>query len=172
MERPGYPGRRAGDERGGAALGRAARLYVLTGIPGSGKSTYARQQLGGCVRVSLDDLRKMMSGLDYHAEYEPMVIAAGKAVLTSLLAQANQLGFDVVLDATNVTRRWRAEAIALARRFGVEPRSVFVDVPYEVAAQRNAERGRVVPEEVLRRFHNQLEPPSLDEGFVEVIRVG
>jgi predicted kinase len=153
-------------------LGRPARLYVLTGIPGSGKSTYARTQLGRCVRVSLDDLRKMMSGHDYHAEYEPMVAEAARVVLEAMLAQANVLGFDVVLDATNVTRAWRGDAIQRARRHGVEPFSVFVDVPFEVAARRNAERGRVVPEEVLERFHGQLEPPQEDEGFVAVIRVG
>ena len=154
------------------SLGRPSRLYVLTGIPGSGKSTYARNNLGRCVRVSLDDLRKMMSGRDYHAEYEPIVTEAGQAVLGAALAQANRLGVDVVFDATNVTRAWRRVAIERARQNGVEPYSVFVDVPYEVAAQRNAERGRVVPEEVLRRFRDRLEPPHLDEGFVEVIRVG
>lgn len=159
---------RAGPE----TLGRPARLYVLTGIPGSGKSTYARDHLGRCVRISLDDLRKMMSGRDYQADYEPLVAEAGRAVLESLLARANELGFDLVLDATNVTRAWRGDAIARARKHGVEPYSVFVDVPYEVAAQRNARRGRVVPEEVLLRFFGQLEPPQLDEGFVEVIRVG
>ena len=58
--------------------GRPARLYVLTGLPGSGKSTYARTQLGRCVRVSLDDWRKMMSGQDYHPEYEPMVAEAAR----------------------------------------------------------------------------------------------
>jgi predicted kinase len=155
-----------------SSLGRPARLYVLTGIPGSGKSTYARNHLGRCVRVSLDDLRKMMSGRDYHPEYEPMVAEAARAILDSLLVQANRLGFDVVLDATNVTRAWRADAIVRARRHGVEPYSVFVDVPFEVAARRNASRGRVVPEDVLLRFYGQLEPPHEDEGFVEIIRVG
>jgi predicted kinase len=114
----------------------------------------------------------MMSGEDYEAEYEPMVAMAGRAVLDAMLARANDDGFDVVLDATNVTRVWRKDAIRRARRHGVEPYSVFVDVPYDVAARRNAERGRVVPDEVVRRFYRQLEPPQLDEGFVEVIRVG
>ena len=68
------PGRRGPTQR--RALGRPARLYVMAGIPGSGKSTYAREQLGHCARVSFDDLRRMMSGTDYALDYEPMVIEA------------------------------------------------------------------------------------------------
>lgn len=149
-------------------LGRTPRLYVLTGLPGAGKTTYAQRHLAGAVRISLDDLRLMMSGSAYHAGYEPMVVVAAAALLDALLARAGELGYDVVFDATNVTRAWRGDAIARARRHGVEPHAIYFDVPLQTARARNRRRAQAVPDAVLLRFHAQLEPPSADEGFAAV----
>jgi predicted kinase len=153
------------------AVDRPARLYVLTGLPASGKTTYARRELAGAVRVSLDDLRLMMSGVSYDARYEPMVAAAADAMLEALLVRAAHEGFDIVFDATNVTRKWRRRAIAQALRHGVEPHSIYFAIPLAVAAARNRARQQAVPDEVVRRFYEKLEPPSADEGFVTVVTV-
>jgi predicted kinase len=147
---------------------RAPRLYVLVGLPGSGKSTYARGELQGVARVSLDDLRMMMSGVAYDARYEPLVAEAAAATLEALLRRACEWGCDLVFDATNVTREHRQRAVQAARRHGVEPCCVFLDLPLEVALTRNQQREHVVPEEIVRRFHERLEPPTADEGFAEV----
>ncbi|HEY3107557.1 MAG TPA: ATP-binding protein [Chloroflexota bacterium] len=155
-----------------ARPGGPPRLYVLTGLPGSGKTTYARRELAGAVRVSLDDLRLMMSGVAYDARYEPMVATAASAMLEALLARAGLERFDVVFDATNVTREWRARAIAQARRHGVEPHSIYFAVPLAVAAARNRGRQHAVPDDVLRHFHDTLQPPSADEGFATIVTVG
>jgi predicted kinase len=101
-----------------------------------------------------------------------MVAAAADAVLEALLARAAVERFDVVFDATNLTREWRARAIAQARRHGVEPHSVYFAVPPAVAAARNRAREHVVPDEVMQRFCEKLEPPSPDEGFVAIATVG
>jgi predicted kinase len=153
-------------------LGRPPRLYILTGLPGSGKTTFARRELAAAVRISLDDLRLMMSGVAYEPRYEPMVAAAADAMLEALLARAAAERFDIVFDATNVTRRWRARAIAQARRHGVEPHSIYFAVPLDVAVARNRAREQVVPEDVLRGFGDRLEPPSPDEGFAAILTIG
>jgi predicted kinase len=151
---------------------RPARLYILTGLPGAGKTTYTRRELADAVRVSLDDLRLMMSGVAYDPRYEPIVAASATALLDVLLAQATGEGYDVVFDATNVTREWRARAIGQARRHGVEPHAIYFAVPLAVAAARNRARAQAVPDEVLRRFAEKLEPPTLDEGFAAIVVVG
>ena len=145
---------------------------MLTGLPGSGKTTYARRALASAVRISLDDLRLMMSGVAYDPGREPLVAAAADALLETLLARAAAERFDLVFDATNVTRAWRVRAIEQARRHGVEPHSIYLAVPLAVAAERNRGRAQVVPDEVLRRFAERLEPPSVDEGFLSVLTVG
>ena len=44
-------------------------------------------------------------------------------------------------------------------------------VPLAVATERNRGRTQVVPDEVVRRFAERLEPPSVDEGFLSVLTV-
>lgn len=147
------------------------RFYVMVGIPGSGKSTYARRFLGGAYRISLDDMRKMLTGRDYEESAEPAVVVAGHAVRVALARWASQKGRDLVFDATDVTRQRRASLVATALRFGFKPVAVYVSCPLDVALKRNAERARKVPDDVIRRFYRDLVPPSLDEGFEEIIHV-
>ena len=49
--------------------------------------------------------------------------------------------------------------------------AIFTDTPIEIGLARNKRRRRKVPEEVIRRFYRLLEPPSIDEGFEEVVVV-
>lgn len=159
------------DERAGPGESAPRRLYLLVGIPGSGKSTYARERLGDCLRVSLDDLRLMLTGRPYERASEPAVAAAGAAVMASLLRRLALWRRDLVFDATNITRSWRRLNLERARRAGVEAVAIYFDCPLELALARNAGREAAVPDEIVRRFHAELEVPSLDEGFVEVVWV-
>jgi peroxiredoxin/predicted kinase len=149
----------------------ARRLYVMVGLPGSGKTTYARARLRDAVRVSMDDLRLMLHGGQYDARYEPFVHEAAKQLLDGLAARANAGGFDVVFDATNVTRAYRAECVRRARRFGLEPVCVYCEIDLATALARNAARATAVPEAIVRRFHAQLEPPAEEEGFGTILKI-
>jgi hypothetical protein len=67
----------------------------------------------------------------------------------------------------------RLRALELGRRFGATAIGVWVKVPLELALARNAQRTGLarVPEGVIRHVHENLEPPSLTEGFHEVVVV-
>lgn len=146
-------------------------LYVMVGPPGSGKSSYIRKYLPEALRLSLDDLRLMLSGRPFDLRYERMVSVMGDALLRVTLSRLNEWRRDCVYDATNVSRERRSPILALAREFDLPAVAVFTDTPMEVALARNRRRRRKVPEEVVERFYRLLEPPSADEGFDEVVVV-
>lgn len=152
------------------AAKRMPRFYVLVGLPGSGKTTYARR-LPNTIRISLDDFRLMMSGRTYDERYESAVAAAGNAALRAVLAGARGWGMDVVFDATNVSRAWRARSLEAAAGQAVVPVAILFRCPLEVALRRNRRRRFPVPDEVIRRFHETLEEPTRDEGFAEILVV-
>src|SRR5262249_40354292 len=80
----------------------------------------------------------------------------------------------VFMDAALPAARHRARALALAKRFGVRAIAVWLDVPLEQALERNARRpaDEVVPEFAVRSVFGLLEPPTVAEGFDEIIVVG
>ncbi len=97
------------------------------------------------------------------------VQGAGKS--SWVRAAMGRIGPDAVFfDAVLPARSDRLQALALAAAHGVETTAVWIDVPLQVALERN--RGRAadecVPEVALRNVFAALEPPSLEEGFAHV----
>ena len=80
----------------------------------------------------------------------------------------------VFFDAALPSRKHRTRALDLASQYSIPAIAVWVNVPIEVALQRNARRctDEQIPEETIRHVLSLLEPPSVEEGFLEVIEVG
>lgn len=154
---------------GGHHPAEAPKLYVMVGLPACGKTTYVRKYLCEALRVSLDDLRLMLTGRAYDRRHEPAVAAVGEAVLSTVLAHARAWRTDLVFDATNVTRAVRRRSLRLAAAYDVVPVAIYLECPLEVALARNRRRPNPVPDEVIQRMHAQLEPPQKSEGFADVV---
>lgn len=79
-------------------------VYLCVGLPGSGKSTWANkkvQEEKDIVIINQDFIRTMLKGeYFYDKKYEPLV---HKIAVNSLIS-AMDLGFNVILDQTNVSR--------------------------------------------------------------------
>ncbi len=98
---------------------------------------------------------------------------AGKS--TWIRDHAAALGTGAVcFDGALPTRRHRARALALAAASGIPAVCVWINVPLEIALQRNAARpdAKRIAEATIRHVWDQLEPPSVDEGFVDIVEVG
>ena len=153
------------------------KLILLIGLPGSGKSTLAQQLLTADPKLKLissDLIRKQLFGDE--AIQGPWLLI-WREVQRQFHGAVVQISAGVVsaaiYDATNVRRRNRREAIALARATGfTKIIGLWVDTPVWLCLARNRRRSRQVPEEVIFGMHRSVRdaPPALNEGFNELIR--
>ncbi|MFF5894556.1 AAA family ATPase [Streptomyces argenteolus] len=135
---------RGGGSRGPKALDFAAGdVVVVSGLPGSGKSTLIRRAVQGHAIDSQDTRDRWAAALPRslpYALYRPLVRAAHYAGLwRALRSGASVVVHDCGTQAW--VRRWLARE---ARRRGGTLHLVLLDVTPEVARQGQRERGRGV----------------------------
>lgn len=148
------------------------RLILLIGLPGSGKSTLAfklEARYPGSRVISTDAIRAKLFGSEsiqgsWLLVWHQVEIQMQQAVRQSVTA---------IYDATNVVRRHRLEAIALARSTGfTRVTGIWLDPPVPHCLERNQKRSRQVPDEVIWRMHASLvaAPPTLKDGLDRLVR--
>lgn len=147
------------------------KLYLMCGIPGSGKSTYLKTRfIQPPVVVSRDEIRfKMVREDEEYFSHE-------KEVYNEFINQITQeLKFfqEVFVDATHLNEASRTK---LLRSLGgnlkdVEVNIIWMKVPLEVALKQNENRKGTrayVPETVIRRMASQMTIPTKEEGFEHI----
>lgn len=147
----------------------SSRLIIMSGIPGSGKSTKAKQILADlrangekAVIVNRDDLRTTLFGEDYHkSEPVPEAESDVTSFQHGLISSSLKRGFVVISDDTNLSPYTLKKLNKIAKDHGATVEELPVIVPLEVAIERNrlrgASGGRFVPEDVIKSmFKNQL----------------
>lgn len=142
------------------------KLYVMVGIPSSGKTTWAQKNLKNCVIVSTDDVRMELfgnAGINAH-DWRVFAIAYQRVV------DALRAGKDVVYDATNIRPKERLMILRHVAKEGIRCEAIAVvrDVTPEKAIEMQKDRARKVPEPIIRQFHRAFVPPSPREGFISV----
>ena len=136
------------------------KLYIMCGIPGSGKSTYAKN-LNGFI-VSSDAVRKELYG-DEKIQGNPKEVFARVDELTR---EHLKIG-NVIYDATSITPKIRKNII---NKFPeAEPICVYVSTPFNECIERNNKRERTVSAEVMEKMMKNFVPPKLEEGFSKMI---
>jgi predicted kinase len=149
-------------------------VYLLCGLTGSGKTTYAKRlQAGGAVRLSVDEevyARHGRYGVDYpvseYFERERSVVEELRHRLVELV----ESGRDVVVDYGLWRRSDRDAYKRLVEAHGGRWRLLYFKVDREVLGQRLADRNRradanalTVTPTALEDFIARFEEPA-DEG--------
>jgi predicted kinase len=134
-------------------------LIAMRGLPGSGKSTRARQMLddvavGTLVRTSRDVYRVMLHGHARHGDRvcEDQVTIAQHASIRALLLA----GVDVIVDDTNLSLRNLSSLLTIACQCGADFRvEDLTDVPLELCIARDGERDEPhrVGEQIIKWMH-------------------
>ena len=133
------------------AAQRPQAVYLMAGLMGSGKSTLAGElsRRWDMERFSSDVVRKTLAGLDPERVSEEGIrdaLYAGEmsdhtyGEMIRLGGEALRRGRSVVLDAAFVKRRYRSQAVAMARDHGVPAYIVESTVPEPVALARLHQR--------------------------------
>ena len=145
------------------------KLYIMVGIPGSGKSTYAEKNFSHLATIfSSDKIRGELLGDENNQSNKDLIFSTLYARVREHLLS----GKDALIDSTNVNRFERARVLDKFKDLSdIERVAVFVNTPLEECLRRNSSRARVVPESVIRDFHSRLEKPEIDEGFASIIEV-
>ena len=145
-------------------------LYLMMGVPGSGKSTYAKNILKyGDIYVSRDEIRySLLTDKDDYFAKENEVIKTFIESIDKSLVMEEYCG-DVFADATHLSPKGRAQVLKQLKnkdRVSV----IYLDIPLNVILERNAKRtGRaLVPEDVVRRMYNSIQLPTRAEGIESI----
>ena len=140
------------------------KLIMLIGLPGSGKSTYAKRyidnHLEDTVWCSSDNVRKVLYG-DENIQGNPNTVFQH---LHNDVEMYLRDGYNVIYDATNVTRKNRRGVINKFKNLA-EIECHIVWAPYNECVARDKERVKSVGEDVIRKFLYRWQSPNYDEGF-------
>jgi predicted kinase len=143
-------------------------VVLAIGLPGSGKSSWFKRH--NIHPLSSDLLRELLFDDVHEQRFQDLIFSNLRSMLKARLIARRPLNY---VDATNLTPHDRHSWIKLAKDYGYDVQGVFFDVPLEVCMERHERRGRLVPEDVMRKMANKLKPPTFEEGFskITVVRV-
>lgn len=142
------------------------KLILLVGPPGAGKTTYAHKYIEehpGTVHLTSDGIRKELHG-DETIQDNPgeVFYIMQKRAIAGL-----DFGYDVIYDATNMTRKDRAGIITACPKFAkIECHIVWSSI--ETCIERDAARERTVGKVVIDKMLRRFQAPYYDEGIHEI----
>lgn len=150
-------------------------LYLLSALPGSGKSTWAKRfkSLHPETKiVSSDQIRIDLLGKVDDFKHETLV---WDTFLKRIHEYGKEDGSIVIADSTNILNEFRRFYVEKTPEFDKHVLVMF-DIPLPIVFAQNKLRGgdRVVPDAAMEKMTKQWERPSeeITKMYDEVIHVG
>lgn len=142
------------------------KLIIMVGLPGSGKSTRARELAvtENCIVLSSDSIRKELSGSEQDQTQNDKVFKLLYQRMNDLLSK----GESVIVDATNTTIKSRKRILSECR-CPCYKEVQLVATPVDECASRDRFRERSVGVEVIKKFEQSFQCPQYFEGFDSIL---
>jgi predicted kinase len=151
------------------------RLYMLVGIPASGKTTWANNQSfsDDCVIISTDQYVEEYAAqtgkthTEAFQEYMPIAIDR----MADAVIDAREAGRNIIWDQTSTSIGTRA------KKFRMLPNYYAIAVVFPIPERQELERrlasrpNKIVPIDVVDMMIGNWEEPTLEEGFMEIWKV-
>lgn len=149
--------------------------YQLVGVPGSGKTTWIKQQswASECVIASSDDFieKEARRRNKTYSEVFDEYFSTANDLMMDLVGQAKQQKQDIIWDQTSTTVKSRK------RKFSILPNYRHIAVVFKTPPKEELERrlsgrpGKHIPDFIMQNMIKNFQYPSLQEGFAEIWNV-
>ncbi|CAB4124669.1 COG4639 Predicted kinase [uncultured Caudovirales phage] len=149
------------------------KLYVLVGIPGSGKSTWVANQRWDWSKTAVvstdglvEDYAKSV-GKTYSEVFDEYMPTAVK-LMAEQVQEARDAGKDIVWDQTSTTVASRAKKFKMLPDY--QAIAVVFKTPDDEELRRRlrSRPGKVIPQRVIYQMKEHWQTPTLEEGFAEI----
>lgn len=144
------------------------KLFMMVGIPGSGKSQEAEmiaKEHNAVIHAS-DKIREEFSKRPDAKEDNNFIFQQ----LYLRVQRDLKAGKNVVYDATNINSKRRIAFLNSIKSIPCEKIAIIMATPYEQCVKNNAERERSIPESVIEKMYKNFQVPYYYEGF-DVIQI-
>jgi len=151
-----------------------SKLYVLVGVPGSGKSTWHSEQdwLQDAAYISTDRyVEEFAKNMDKtYSEVFKEVMPECVNLMVGDVVVAREAGRDIVWDQTSTTIASRK------KKFNMLPNYYAIAVVFTtpepadliMRLESRYDSGKIIPDNVVQDMINNFEYPTEEEGFKEI----
>lgn len=145
------------------------KITIMVGCSGSGKSTYVQNNIPKPhVYLNADTIRKELYGDENIQGDGARVFGILYGRLSDHIASSVDYSnpekeTHIVIDNTSITYKSRKEIYKRLPK-DAEIHIVYFALPLHLCLERNSNRSRQVPEDVIRRQHGNMEMISSEEG--------
>lgn len=148
------------------------KCYQLVGVPGSGKSTWVKNQEWSkdCVIVSTDEFVEDYAkecGSTYSEVFDDYMPTAVSLMADKVL-RARDAGKDIIWDQTSTSLNSRVRKFKMLPDY--EHIAIVFKTPDESELKRRLDSrpGKTIPDDVVRGMIENFQMPTEDEGFKEI----
>jgi putative nucleotidyltransferase with HDIG domain len=138
--------------------GNEFEVLMLSGLPGAGKSSWRTKNRPELPYVELDAIRSRL-GI-------PATDNQGKVIqkATENCKEFLRKKQSFIFDATNITKQIRQRWLSLFFNYGARVKIIYIEKKLSVIKEQNQQRTNPVPENIIDKLVQRLEPPSWSEA--------